>query len=347
MKPTVQYCFSNAEGEGIYLFALRNDNGAEVLITNYGAILTAYKIKMPDERINDIVLGFDNVQSYMSEEYLKQYPFFGAAIGRYANRIKDAAFEIDGRRFEVGKNYGTDQLHGGFEGFDRKVWKVISYLQEKHHSALTLQYVSKDGEEGFPGTVTVTIRFELNDENELSYTYTATTNKATALNLTHHSYFNLDNGDGTVDDYLVKIPSEKILEQDPNYTVTGNYIPVTGTRYDFNEFHAIKERWSEGYDQSFVSFKKENEMAMVAEIICTKSKLKFQVYTNEPIAHLYTGGGIPVIKGKQDKMYGPSAGFCLETQVHPNAINIANFPNTILRPGGIYNTKTIYKPVSF
>lgn len=347
MKPTVQYCFSNAEGEGIYLFALRNDKGAEVLITNYGAIITAYKMKMPDGRINDIVLGFDDVQSYMSDEYLKNYSYFGAAIGRYANRIKDATFSIDGNKHEVGKNFGPDQLHGGFTGFDKKVWTVVSYLQERHHSALTLKYTSKDGEEGFPGNVTVTIRFELNDENELSYTYTATTDKATALNLTHHSYFNLADGEGTVDEYLVKIPSEKILEQDSNYTVTGNYIPVTGTRYDFNEFHQINERWKDGYDQSFVAIKKENELASVAEVICNKSRLKFEVFTTEPIVHLYTGGGIPVIKGKQGKMYGPSSGFCLETQVHPNAINITHFPNTVLRPGEVYYTKTIYKPVSF
>jgi aldose 1-epimerase len=347
MKPTVQYCFSNAEGEGIYLFALRNDKGAEVLITNYGAIITTYKIKMPDGSINDIVLGFNDVWDYLSEKYLKNYSYFGAAIGRYANRIKDAVFSIDGQRYEVSKNFGPDQLHGGFTGFDKKVWKVISYLQEKHHSALTLQYISKDGEEGFPGNATVTIRFELNDENELSYTYTATTDKATALNLTHHSYFNLDNGDGTVDGYLVKIPSEKILEQDSNYTVTGNYTPVAGTRYDFNEFHAINEKWKEGYDQSFVALKSENELAPVAEVLCNKSRLKFEVLTTEPIVHLYTGGGIPVIKGKHDKVYGPSSGFCLETQVHPNAINIAHFPNTILRPGKIYYTKTIYKPVSF
>jgi aldose 1-epimerase len=296
---------------------------------------------MPDKTINDIVLGFDNVHEYLHADYLKIYPFMGAAVGRYGNRIKNAAFKIDDKEFFVSKNMGNDQLHGGLEGFDKKVWDLVSF--DEKCNILQLKYHSPDGEEGFPGNLEVSICFELNDDNDLIYEYAAICDQPTAVNLTHHSYFNLNNGAGTITDHEIKIDSDRILEQDENLVTTGNYIAVDNTKYDFREFHAIAERMNGGYDQSFVIDKKENQLSIVAEAQLKRSGLKLQVLTTEPLVHLYTGQGFPKLKGKNNIEYGPFSGFCLETQKHPNAINISKFPNTVLRPGEKYHQKNVYK----
>jgi aldose 1-epimerase len=341
MAQRKEFCFSHPSGKDIYLFTLRNLNGTEALVTNYGAILMSYKILMPDKSVNDIVLGFDNVHDYLRTDYLQQYPFFGAAIGRYSNRIKNARFKIDEEEFTVSKNWGRDQLHGGFDGFDKKVWNFVSFDEECN--ILQLKYLSPDGEEGFPGNLDIKITFELNDDNDLIYSYTATTDKTTILNPTHHSYFNLNNGDGTIHDHEVKINAEKFLEQDENLTVTGNFIDVANTRWDFREFHSVRERLEDGYDQSFVLENAAGQFSEAAELSCKSSGLKLQVFTTDPIVHLYTGQGIPKLSGKNSVEYGPYSGLCLETQKHPNAINIPGFPNTILKPGEIFNQKTAYK----
>ena len=336
-----QFSFTHPSGKDIYLFTLRNANGTEAIITNYGAILMAYKIQMPDKTINDIVLGFDAVQDYLKADYLQHYSFFGAAIGRYANRIKNASFKIDEQEFSVSKNWGNDQLHGGVDGFDKKVWEPVSFDEECN--ILELKYLSADGEEGFPGNLEVKINFELNDDNDLIYVYHATSDKNTIINLTHHNYFNLNNGAGAIDDHELKINSDKILEQDENLTPTGNYVAVDNTKYDFRKFHPIGERIDGGYDQSFVLDKNENQLTEGAEVCSKISGLKLQLLTTDPIVHFYTGQGISKLKGKNEIEYGPYSGFCLETQKHPNAVNIPKFPNTILKPGEIYSQKTVYK----
>jgi aldose 1-epimerase len=299
---------------------------------------------MPDKTVNDLVLGFDNVHDYLTSDYLKNYSFMGAAIGRYANRIKNASFKIDNKEFFVSKNWGNDQIHGGVEGFDKKVWDPVSF--DGNNNILQLQYKSPDGDEGFPGNLDVTICFELNDDNDLIYEYTATCDQPTAVNLAHHSYFNLDNGRGTITDHEIKIYSDKILEQDKNLVTTGNYIAVTGTKNDFIDFHPIGERLNGGYDQSFVIDKNTDQLTVVAEAQSKKSGLKLQVLTTEPLVHFYSGQGFPKIKGKNNIQYGPYSGFCLETQKHPNAINIPSFPNTVLRPGEKYHQKNVYKVMS-
>ena len=339
---TGTYCFTHSTGEDVYLFTLRNAKGTEVLITNYGAIISSFKIKMPDGEVNDIVLGFDKIENYLAEDYLKHYPWFGAAVGRYANRIKDAAFEMDGITYQLTKNNGNDQLHGGKVGFDKKVWQFVAQ-GEKSDAWLELFYKSADGEEGFPGNLKVTIRFELTDANELSYEYKATGDKATIVNLTHHGYFNLNNGNGTIEDHEIKIYSNAILEQDENFVATGDVLPAVNTAFDFTDFTRIGERLTqhEGYDKSFVVVK--NETSLVAEARSLLSGVLLQVYSTEPVVHFYTGKWIPLIKGKNGNMYSPFSGFCLETQKHPNSINIPHFPNTILRQGEIYHHKTTYR----
>ncbi len=341
MEKAGLFCFTHPSGKDIYLYSLRNVGGTEVLITNYGAIITSYKIQMPDKTSNDIVLGFDQVHDYLNADYLQVYPFMGTAVGRYANRIKNASFRIDDQEYKVSKNRGNDQLHGGFEGFDKKVWDFVS-LDEKCN-LLQLKYLSSHGEEGFPGNLEVQICFELSDDNDLIYEYSATCDQPTAVNLTHHGYFNLNNGEGTITDHEIRIHSDKILEQDENLVTTGNYIAVDGTKYDFREFNSIGERMAGGYDQSFVVDKKPDQLSIVAEVQSKKSGLKLQVLTTEPLVHFYTAQGFPKLRGKNNTEYGPFSGFCLETQKHPNAINIPKFPNTVLRPGEKYFQKNVYK----
>ena len=341
-KPNKKYCFTHSAGEDIYLFTLTNAKGTEVSITNYGAIITSFKVKQANGAINDIVLGFDKVEDYLSKEYLDGYPYFGAAIGRYANRIKSGEFSIGGKKYSVAKNKITDHLHGGYEGFDKKVWTLVSHSDNK----LALSYRSTDGEEGYPGNLDVTIEFELTDNNELTYEYTAKTDQPTAVNLTHHSYFNLTNGEGTIGKHIVKINAASILEQDENFVVTGKGMAVDNTQYDFRNFKAIDQDWvpADGYDQTFVL---ENEdmgkLTLAAAAYSSQSGLKLEVYTNEPVVHFYTGKWIPLLNGISNKNYGPFSGFCFETQKQPNAINIPAFPDTILRPGETYHTTTMYK----
>ena len=343
MKENRRYCFTNPQGEDIFQFYLSNNKGTEVIISNYGAIITTFRVRNEDSEPNDIVLGFDDMQQYTSKEYLENYPWFGAAIGRYGNRIKDAHFQIDGHNYPLTKNSGNNQLHGGLEGFDKKVWKV----EDSGIGMLLLSYNSPHGDEGYPGNLDVKLLYTLNDADELSYEFTATTDKPTAVNLTHHSYFNMNNGHGTIKEHELKIPAENYLEQDKNLVVTGKLIPVKDTAHDFTQRRKIADGWNEttGYDQSYVTEKEVGEFGLVAEAWSAQSGTKLEVWSTEPVVHFYSGVWIPGVKGKNETTYKPYSGFCLETQIHPNAINIPHFPNTVLMPGEKYYQKTVYKVI--
>ncbi|MGB3154210.1 MAG: aldose epimerase family protein [Chitinophagaceae bacterium] len=338
------HCLPHSPCEDIYLFTLSNSKGTEVLITNFGAIITSFKVKNNTGTVNDLVLGFDKPRDYLNPDYLQQYPWFGCVVGRYANRIKNGEIVIDEKNYTLSKNRGSDQLHGGTEGFDKKVWQVVS-LGDSPCPFLELRYLSPDGEEGFPGNLETLIRFELTDEDELSYAYKATCDQPTAINLTHHSYFNLNNGTGTIEEHEIKIYASHILEQGENLVATGKELPVAGTPFDFRAFRGIGEGLTliDEYDKSFVIDKKDS--LLVAEARSVQSGINLQVYSTEPVVHFYSGKWIPVVTGKNGNLYGPLSGFCLETHKHPNAVNIPHFPNTILRPGEIYYQKTIYKVI--
>ena len=342
MESGQQYCYTNASGEIIYLFSLRNAKGTEVKITNYGAIITTFAVLDKKGLPNDIVLGFDDMEDYLLPAYLDQYPWFGCAVGRYANRISGAGFDLDGKSYSLSRNRGRHQLHGGHVGFDRKVWEVIDHSS----SALTLKLLSKDGEEGFPGNLEVTLLFELNDENELKHTYTAITDAATPCNLTHHSYFNLNNGQGKIFDQELRIHSSQVLEQDEDLVVTGRILPVEGTAFDFREFTTIGERLLNipEYDKTYI-VDNDPSIKLMAEARYTPKEMGLQVFSTEPCVHFYSGKWTPKVKGKNGMDYGPWSGFCLETHSHPNAVNIPSFPNTILRPGETYRQETVYKVV--
>jgi len=339
-----KFCFKDSKGEDIYLFSLTNKHGTKVSLTNYGAIITAFKVKIKDDSFNDIVLGFDNVEDYLSDNYLKHYAYLGAACGRYANRIKNGKFILDGKEYQLTQNMGNDILHGGKEGFDKKTWEVV-LVNEYPNPALELKYISKDGEEGFPGKLETIIRFELNDENELSYEFSAATDKATAVNLTQHSYFNLNNGKGTIDDHEIKINSSYILAQDEGLVCDGDFIAVDNNQYDFRIFKAIDTDWNkaDGYDQCFIVDNKTEKLELVAEARSKESGIQLQIFSTEPAVQFYTGQGLNIKNAKGGNQYVPFSGFCLETHKHPNAINIPNFPNTVLRHGEKYYQKNIYK----
>jgi aldose 1-epimerase len=337
-----QFCLKHND-EDVYLLTISNTKGSSVSITNYGAIIPSFRIKMKDASFNDIVLGFDNVEDYLSENYLANYAYLGAACGRYANRIKNGRFTLDGKEYQLSQNTANEQLHGGHEGFDKKVWKLKSVTD----NSVELAYRSKDGEEGFPGNLETTIRFELNDNDELIYEFSAKTDKPTAVNLTHHSYFNLDNGEGTIEEHEVKINGSNILSQDEGLVCNGDLIAVENSIYDFRNIKAINKDWdkTKGYDQCFIIDNKTQELSFVAEAMSLQSGLTLQIYSTEPAVQFYTGAGLKNLKGKNGNQYKAFSGFCLETHKHPNAINIPHFPNTVLRPGEKYYQKNVYKIV--
>lgn len=340
--------YTTQDGKEVLLFTLRNSKGTEVTISNYGAIITAFKLHQANGTTNDIVLGFDDMRGYIADAYLKQHPFFGAAVGRYGNRIGNAQFSIDGKPYQLTANMGPDHLHGGRIGFDRKVWTVAGSTG----TTLTLEYLSPDGEEGYPGNLKVRITYELNNADELSYTYHAETDQPTAVNLTHHSYFNLHNGSGTIHDHEVRICGSLFLEQNESLSTTGVKTPVEGTEFDLRTFTSVGEKLKEvpEYDKSFeidpaLGHRNEEGLQLAAELRFTANGFGLQVFTSDPVVHFYTGKWIPQVTGKNGQPYDAFSGLCLETQVHPNAINVPSFPNTVLRPGEVYHSKTMYRVI--
>lgn len=329
------------DGKEVLAIELTNTKGTYVKIYNYGAIIGKFVVANKQGENQDIVLGFDEFDQYVSEDYLASYPYLGAVVGRYANRIKNGRFSLDGKDYQLAQNNGADCLHGGVTGYDKRVWDVLSTIDP----SLTLRYVSPAGEENFPGTLTVELTFKLTDENELILDYKATTDEPTILNLTHHGYFNLSPDGVSVKDHIHRMPASNYLKQDDNYVVDGTLLPVEGTIHDFLGAKAIGRDWDpeEGYDQTYVLDKQYGELTLASETSEDKSGLTLSVYTTEPIAHFYTGKYINVKNAKSGKDYHAYEGFCIETQHHPNAINVPSFPSTVLRPGEIYSQTTIFK----
>lgn len=341
MKKTLIKTGKFIDEKEVLAIELTNNHGTYVKIYNYGAILNKFIVTNKHGQTQDIVLGFDDINQYTSEDYLANYPYLGAVIGRYANRIKNGRFNIDGVVYQLSQARGGDCLHGGDVGFDRKVWNVLPTIDP----SVTLEYVSFAGEENFPGKLTVQLTFKLNDEDELILDFKATTDATTAINLTHHSYFNLSPTGGSVATHLHRMAASNYLEQDDNYVVTGNVIPVDGTLHDFLGYKAIGQDWDpdEGYDQTYVLDKPYGEFGLASETYEVESGLKLSVYTTEPVAHFYTAKYLNVKGGKGGQDYHPYGGFCVETQHHPNAINIPAFPDTVLTPEETYKQTTVYR----
>ncbi len=337
------FCFTHDTGEDVFLFTLFNTRGTEVRITNYGAIISSLILRSGYGAPNDIVLGFDDIRDYLSASYLSNYPYMGAVCGRYANRIKGARFSLNGREYRLKSNLGEDCLHGGKDGFDKKLWQIIPGSDEDK-GILSMRYLSRDGEEGFPGNLETSIHFELTEQDQLIYQFYCTTDKPTPVNLTHHSYFNLHNGTGTIEDHELRIPGSRILAQDESLVCNGDYIPVENSNYDFRAYRRIHQAGFSfsGYDQCFEIDDKTSELSEVAEVKSKSSGIRMQILSTEPTVQFYTGQGLHGLRGKNNTLYGPYSGLCLETHKHPNAINIPHFPDTVLKPGETYIQKTVY-----
>lgn len=331
-------------GKEVIAVELINDKGNYVKILNYGTIIQQFVVSNEKGLEQDIVLGFDTVKAYLSDDYLNNYPYFGAIIGRYANRIKNGEFELDGAHYQLAQNNGHDCLHGGNIGFDKKVWDIIS-VDTKPHASVTFQYYSFDGEEGFPGDLAIQLSFEFTNHDELILSYRADTDEATPINLTHHSYFNLSANGEKVMNHEHQMFASHYLAQDDNFVANGKLIPVENTIHDFRKPKQIGANWDEkaGYDQSYVLDKGYGNLTLVSKTTAMDNGLSLLVYSTEPIAHFYTAKHLNVKNGKGGVSYGEFDAFCIETQHHPNALNLPHFPNTILRPGEFYQQTTIYK----
>ena len=337
------------EGQPADLYILKNKNGAEVAITNYGGAIVA--LKMPDRngKLADIVLGYDNVDGYVADK-----SYFGALIGRYGNRIGHAQFAVDGKTYTLAKNNGENSLHGGIKGFNKALWTAKT-VSAKDGQALELSYLSKDGEEGFPGNLKVTVVYTLTDENALRISYAATTDKKTVVNLTNHAYFNLaGQGSGDILAHLLTVEADQFTPVDAGLIPTGELRDVTGTPFDFRKPTAIGARIDQadeqiklggGYDHNFV-LKKGNEKGetLAARVVEPTSGRVVEVWTTEPGIQFYTGNFLDgKTAGKGGATYPKRNAFCLETQHYPDSPNQPKFPSVILKPGERYDTVTTYK----
>jgi aldose 1-epimerase len=337
-----------AAGEDVDLYVLSNQHGMEAAITNYGAILVSLKVPDRTGKPGDVVLGYDNLDGY-----LRQNPYFGAIVGRYGNRIAKGRFTLDGKEYTLARNNGENALHGGIKGFDKVVWTARD-ASTKGSPAVELTYVSKDGEEGYPGTLTVTVTYSLNDANELRIDYAATTDKATVLNLTNHSYFNLaGEGQGDVLGHQVMLNAGKFTPVDAGLIPTGELRDVKGTPFDFTQPVAIGARINErdeqlirglGYDHNWVLRGGGGSMALAARVYEPTSGRVMEVLTDQPGVQFYTGNFLDgTIHGKGGKAYQHRYGFCLETQHFPDSPNHPAFPSTVLRPGEKYRSATVFR----
>ncbi len=335
------------DGTKITEYTLENGRGLVVKVINFGGIIT--EILAPDRvgQSADIVLGFKNLDGYLVNP-----PYFGAIIGRFGNRIGHAKFTLDGKTYTLPANDGRNTLHGGKSGFNKRVWAVKPFTK-KGVCGLTLTYTSPDGEEGFPGTLHVTVVYTLNEKNELGFEYSATTDKATPVNLTQHTYFNLHGeGNGTILDHQLTINADRYVAVDSFLIPTGELPSVKGTPMDFQTPNVIGDRIDQvrgGYDHSWViNRKNQTDMVHAVRLDDPTTGRRVDVSTMEPAVQFYSGNFLDgSIIGKGGKPYVKHGGIALETQHYPDSPNQPSFPNTILRPGKTYHTKTVYQFSTF
>jgi len=340
------------DGTAVEQYVLRNSHGMQATVITYGAVLQSLKVPDKHGQFADVVLGFDNVQGYQAGT-----AFFGATIGRFGNRLAKGAFELDGKRFQVPLNDGPNSLHGGPQGFDKHVWKAQPVKQDDS-VGVTLSYLSKDGEMGFPGNLKVDVTYSLNDNNELHIDYKASTDKPTVLNLTNHSYFNLAGaGNGDVLKQLATLHASHYTPVNSTLIPTGELAPVAGTPMDFLKPTAIGQhikddhpqlKYAEpkqgGFDFNWVLDTQGDLGKLAAEVHDPQSGRRLQLYTSEPGVQFYTSNFLDgSIKGKGGKTYAHWSAFTLETQHFPDAPNQPNFPSTRLDPGQTYTQNTVLK----
>lgn len=330
------------------LYTLSNSQGIEVQVINFGGIITSIHVPDRNGKMADIALGFDNLDGYLENK-----PYFGAIIGRYANRIANGKFTLNGKEYTLAKNNGPNSLHGGIKGFNKVVWDAEP-LRDGRGAGVRLSYLSKDGEEGYPGNLKVKVTYTLTDKNELKIDYEATTDKATPINLTNHSYFNLaGEGNGDVLAQELQLNADSFTPVNQNLIPTGEIKPVKGTPLDFTQTTALGARINDpyeqlviahGYDHNFVVNRKNDELQFAARVRDPKSGRVLEAYTTQPGIQLYTGNFLDgTVVGKHGHPYKQREAFCLETQHYPDSPNHPDFPSTILRPGQTFHSQTVYK----
>jgi len=334
------------EGTPVDLYTLRNSKGVEVQICNYGGLVTSFKVPDRNGKMGDVVLGYDNL-----EGYLKDTPYFGAMIGRYGNRIAKGKFTLDGQTYTLATNNGPNALHGGIKGFDKIVWQAKS-MATADGPALELTYLSKDGEEGFPGNLSVTAVYTLMEDNGLRLQYTATTDKDTVVNLTQHSYFNLA-GKGDVLNHVVMINADKFTPVDSTLIPTGELRPVEGTPFDFRKPTAIGARinqndeqlkFGNGYDHNWVLNHQMGNLDVIARVTEPTSGRFLEVLSTEPGLQFYTGNFLNgKITGKGGWVYQFRNAFCMEPQHFPDSPNHPEFPSVVLKPGQTYKNTIVFR----
>jgi aldose 1-epimerase len=337
--------FGTVDGAQVDIYTLRNAKGAEARIMTYGGIVTS--LKMPDKagNLGDVVLGYDHFESY-----LKNSQYLGALIGRYGNRIAGGKFTLEGKTYTLAKNNGPNCLHGGVKGFDKVIWSARP-ADGKLGPALGLTYISKDGEEGFPGTLTVMAIYTLTEDNALRLDFTAMTDKPTICNLTHHSYFNLA-GKGDILGHQVMIEAKKFTPVDQSLIPTGELKPVKDTPFDFTAPASIGARidsndeqlkFGHGYDHNFALDKYPDQLGLAARVHEPESGRLMEVWTTEPGLQFYSGNFIGNLNGKGGAVYRNRDGFCMEPQHYPDSPNRPDFPSTELKPRHPLHSTIIYK----
>jgi aldose 1-epimerase len=337
-----------SDGQQVDVYTLRNTRGAEAKIMNYGAIVVSLKVPDRSGKFDDVVLGFNDFDSY-----LKNDPYFGAIVGRYGNRIAKGRFTLNGVEYKLATNNGENHLHGGIKGFDKVVWTGRE-MKSTAGPAVVLTYLSKDGEEGYPGNLNVRVVYTLTNNNELKIDYTATTDKDTVTNLTHHSYFNLaGEGNGDILNHLVTINGNRFVPIDAGSIPIGELRRVAGTPFDFLKATAIGARinqddeqlkFGQGYDHTWVINGRMGVLRLAATAYEATSGRVMQVWTTEPGMQFYTGNFLDGTKtGKSGKVYQRRFGFCFETQHYPDSPNQPSFPTTTLRKGQTFKSTTIYR----
>ena len=323
----------------------------EAKITNLGGIVVSLKVPDRNGKFDDVVLGFNDLDSY-----LKGHPYFGAIIGRYGNRIAKGRFTLNGVEYKLAVNNGENHLHGGIKGFDKVIW-IGREQRSKAGEAVVLTYVSKDGEEGYPGNLNVTVVYTLTNNNELKIEYSATSDKDTVTNLTHHSYFNLaGEGNGDILNHRVLINATSFVPTDAGSIPTGELRKVAGTPFDFLKLTAIGARINQdeeqlklgnGYDHTWIINGRPGTLRLAAQAFEPTSGRRMQVWTTEPGMQFYTGNFLDgTLTGKSGKIYQRRYGFCFETQHYPDSPNQPAFPTTMLKKGATYRSTTIYKFLS-
>ncbi len=334
------------DGTPVDIYTLRNAKGCEARICNYGGIVVSLKVPDKNGKLGDVVLGYDNLDGY-----IKSSPYFGCLVGRYGNRIAKGKFTLNGKEYTLAVNNGPNALHGGLKGFDKVVWSAKP-LVTSLGPALELKYLSQDGEEGYPGNLSVAAVYTLTDDNALRLDYTATTDKDTIVNLTHHSYFNL-RGHGDNLGHVVQINADKFIPVDRTLIPTGELRPVVGTPFDFRKPTAIGARvnaddeqikFGGGYDHCWVINEKAGELAQQAVVSEPETGRVMEVWSTEPGLQFYGGNFLDgSIAGKGGWVYKHRNAFCMEPQHFPDSPNQPNFPPVVLKPGQAYRNTIIYK----